>query len=122
MYEFQYRPSFVSEMRPKTMEGDHGDDLFSVWGAPFLKDGASEEEISLSRMVMKFQANFARNGNPNGEGLPHWPQYDQKEGYLQIGVPTQAAHGLKDKEVAFWTELRAKEAAERSTQRKHVEL
>ncbi|XP_005345686.1 liver carboxylesterase 1 isoform X2 [Microtus ochrogaster] len=122
MYEFQYRPSFVSDTRPKSLKGDHGDDLFSVWGAPFLKGGSSEEEINFSKMVMKFWANFARNGNPNGEGLPHWPQYDQKEGYLQIGVPTQAAHGLKDKEVAFWTELRANEAAERSTQRKHVEL
>ena len=37
MYEFQYRPSFVSDMRPKSVIGDHGDDLFSVWGAPFLK-------------------------------------------------------------------------------------
>lgn len=60
--------------------------------------------------------------NPTGEGLPHWPKYGQKEGYLQIGVPTQAAQRLKVKEVAFWTELRANEAAERSTQRKHVEF
>lgn len=37
MYEFQYRPSFVSDTRPKSLIGDHGDDLFSVWGAPFLK-------------------------------------------------------------------------------------
>lgn len=37
MYEFQYRPSFVSDTRPKSLKGDHGDDLFSVWGAPFLK-------------------------------------------------------------------------------------
>ena len=59
-----------------------------------------------------------------GKGCPigHNMKYDQNEGYLQIGVPTQAAHGLKVKEVAFWTELRANEAAEKSTQRKHVEL
>ena len=59
--------------------------------------------------------------NPNGEGLPHWPVYDQKEGYLQIGVPTQAAQKLKDKEVAFWTKLLA-EAVEKPLQTEHIEL
>ena len=48
--------------------------------------------------------------NPNGKGLPYWPEYDQKEGYLHIGATTQQAQRLKDKEVTFWTELRAKKS------------
>lgn len=50
--------------------------------------------------------------NPNGEGLPHWPEYDKKESYLQIGATTQQAQKLKDKEAAFWTSLRATEVEE----------
>ncbi|XP_049999679.1 carboxylesterase 1C-like isoform X4 [Alexandromys fortis] len=118
MYEFQYRPSFISDTRPKTVLGDHGDEIFSVFGAPFLKDGASEEETKLSKMVMKFWANFARSGNPNEKGLPHWPEYDLKEGYLQIGATTQQAQRLKAEEVTFWTELLAK----KSSQTVHTEL
>uniref|UniRef100_A0A8C4MTN7 Carboxylic ester hydrolase n=1 Tax=Equus asinus asinus TaxID=83772 RepID=A0A8C4MTN7_EQUAS len=135
VYEFQYRPSFSSVMRPKTVMWDHGDELFSLFGAPFLKGdgslqnlfisfptgGASEEEIKLSKMVMKFWANFARTGDPGAEELPHWPAYDQNEGYLKIGVPIEADQKLKDKEVAFWTELLAQKAVEEQHRRQPEE-
>lgn len=37
MYEFQYRPSFSLDKKPKTVIGDHGDEIFSVFGFPLLK-------------------------------------------------------------------------------------
>uniref|UniRef100_I3NH64 Carboxylic ester hydrolase n=1 Tax=Ictidomys tridecemlineatus TaxID=43179 RepID=I3NH64_ICTTR len=118
MYEFQYRPSFVSDMRPKTVIGDHGDELYSVFGAPILKaPGNSQNVVGTTSSSVQFLFDFVSR-NPNGEGLPHWPEYDQKEGYLKIGANTQAAQGLKEKEMALWTKLRAK----KPPQREHVEL
>lgn len=69
-----------------------------------------------------FPFDFPIPRNPNGEGLPHWPAYDQQEGYLQIGVPTQVAHKLKDDNIAFWTELFRKEAAKKPPHTEHIEL
>lgn len=37
MYEFQYRPRFSSELKSKTVIGDHGDEQSSVFGIPVLQ-------------------------------------------------------------------------------------
>ncbi|XP_044520075.1 liver carboxylesterase 1-like isoform X1 [Gracilinanus agilis] len=120
MYEFQHRPSFSENLKPETVMADHGDEIFSVFGAPFLKGGSPEKEKKLSRTVMKYWANFARNGNPNGEGLPKWPDYNQNEDYLQINITPQVGKKLKDKEVKFWTDIMSKKSAE--MKREHIEL
>ncbi|XP_027725250.1 liver carboxylesterase 1-like isoform X2 [Vombatus ursinus] len=109
LYEFQHRSSVWGNLKPATVKADHGDDIFSVFGSPFLRDGSPKEEKQLSRMVMKYWANFARNGNPNGEGLPKWPRYDQNGEYFHINITPKAAKKQKEKEVAFLTELLTKE-------------
>ncbi|NWV26538.1 SASB hydrolase, partial [Origma solitaria] len=70
-----------------------------------LSGEVTEEEKKLSRTLMKYWANFARNGNPNGEGLVEWPSYNLNEEYLQINLQQKKASKLKEKKVEFWKKL-----------------
>uniref|UniRef100_A0A8C4WSB8 Carboxylic ester hydrolase n=1 Tax=Gopherus evgoodei TaxID=1825980 RepID=A0A8C4WSB8_9SAUR len=83
-----------------------GDAMFvvpSIQTARYHRGDATEEEGKLSKTIMKYWANFARKGNPNGEGLMTWPVYNVDEQYLIIDIKQKAAKKLKENRVEFWT-------------------
>ncbi|NXL99448.1 SASB hydrolase, partial [Tyrannus savana] len=80
----------------------------------------TEEEKNLSRTLMKYWANFARNGNPNGEGLVEWPSYNLNEEYLQINLKQKKASKLKEEKVDFWRKLMLEKANRQSMENKKV--
>nr|XP_033797841.1 fatty acyl-CoA hydrolase precursor, medium chain-like [Geotrypetes seraphini]XP_033797842.1 fatty acyl-CoA hydrolase precursor, medium chain-like [Geotrypetes seraphini]XP_033797843.1 fatty acyl-CoA hydrolase precursor, medium chain-like [Geotrypetes seraphini] len=110
LYQFQHRPSAYGDSRPDFVKADHADEIGFVFGGPFLPTEvsllsvATEEEKRLSRTMMKYWANFARTGNPNGEGLVDWPVYDHREQYLELNLKQKTGKKLKDCRVTFWTE------------------
>ncbi|XP_005534672.2 PREDICTED: fatty acyl-CoA hydrolase precursor, medium chain-like, partial [Pseudopodoces humilis] len=118
-YEFQHRPSSVEGVVPEFVKADHGAEIAFVLGKPFLAGDATKEENKLSRTVMRYWTNFAKNGNPNGEGLVHWPQYGLEEKYLGIDLEQKAAEKLKEHRVQFWAQLMKQSQTER---RKHTDL
>ncbi|XP_040838510.1 cocaine esterase-like [Ochotona curzoniae] len=124
-YEFQHSPSFMKDFRPHHVRADHGDELPFLFRSTFsgTKVTLTEEEELLSRRMMKYWANFARTGNPNGEGLLHWPVLDQEEQYLQLKVQPAVGQALKAHRRHFWAQTLPKKMQELMwAEQKHVEL
>ncbi|XP_061243453.1 carboxylesterase 4A isoform X3 [Bos javanicus] len=104
LYEFEhYAPGTI--VKPRTDGADHGDEISFIFGSPFSKGHSSNKEKALSLQMMKYWANFARTGNPNGGKLPYWPRYNKDEKYLQLDLTTRVGVMLREEKMAFWKRL-----------------
>ncbi|KAF7482549.1 cocaine esterase isoform X1 [Marmota monax] len=128
-YEFQHRPSIFKNIKPPHVKADHGDEIIFVFGSYIngIRIELTEEEELLNRRMMKYWANFARNGhvhrNPNGEGLPHWPLFDQDQQYLQLDIQPAVGQALKAHRLQFWTKTLPQKIQElKGAEDKHTEL
>jgi para-nitrobenzyl esterase len=54
----------------------------------------SEEDRRLREAMITYWTNFARTGNPNGEGLVEWPEYRADRAYLELGDSIEAGTAL----------------------------
>jgi para-nitrobenzyl esterase len=97
MYLFDY-PSNLPQHPCANGRALHSADLFFVFGnfdvdyaddvigePRDASDAATRE--NLSQLMMRAWINFAKTGNPNGEGVPAWPKYDaETRATMRLGV------------------------------------
>ncbi|XP_005076235.1 acylcarnitine hydrolase [Mesocricetus auratus] len=124
-YEFQHQPSYVKDVRPPHVKADHADELPFVFGSFFfgMKLNLTEEEKLLNKRMMKYWTNFARQGNPNSEGLPYWPMLDHDEQYMKLDIQPAVGQALKARRLQFWTKTLPQKIQElKSSQNIHKEL
>ncbi|XP_035694709.1 uncharacterized protein LOC118428684 [Branchiostoma floridae] len=116
LYEMQYRPSIHPD-RPDWVGCDHADDLFMIWGLPFLEEVSqkyTKEDEEFSLTLMAYWANFARTGDPSDStggptdspSLPTWPQYTPDNPvYMKLDVVPTTDVGLKPEKAKLWNEI-----------------
>lgn len=42
------------------------------------------EDLAASDLMGRYWTNFAKTGDPNGEGLPRWPAFDEDEQQVMV--------------------------------------
>jgi para-nitrobenzyl esterase len=82
-YEFRF--SYVAESMRKQWPGaPHATDIpfvFDTVAARYGKD-LTDSDRAAAKAANAYWINFAKNGNPNGKGLPEWPAYSSKTDML----------------------------------------
>jgi len=81
-YRFDMAPFSKNPNAPR-LGAYHSAEIEYVFGQLDSKTDVTwrESDRQISDMMQKYWSNFAKNGNPNGPGLPSWPGYTATDGW-----------------------------------------
>ncbi len=96
----------------ETFGSYHGMELFYVfnnWENTLLGSGFlfKPEDKAVQDAMLKYWVNFANTGNPNGDNLKNWPQYQSStDCYLEIkSTPDGNQTGLRTAQSDLWDDV-----------------
>lgn len=113
---WEYRFSYVAtSMRSQWRGAPHATEIPYVFDTVKEKYGSelSEEGAQIAMQANAYWSNFAKTGNPNGQGLPAWPKYAPSSDILMnFTLSGPAAEPDPRKKQLDLTEARAQQRSE----------
>ena len=87
----------------------HGLEAGYVLGNLDRSEGYDDKDMELSGKMTSYWVNFAKTGDPNGQGLPDWPAYESKTDLnLEFSDTIRIHKHLLEKECDFMGRLSPK--------------
>lgn len=72
----------------------------------FQKSTSSDRERTMSTVIGTYWSNFAKTGNPNGDGLVEWPSYAKETDlHITLAENVTVSSGLRNETCTFWDSL-----------------
>ena len=81
-----YRFSYVAESaRDEQLGALHGFEIpytFNIPAALVGEDAVTADDRAMAALASAYWVSFAKTGDPNGEGRPHWPRHNPEAGLV----------------------------------------
>lgn len=112
VYRYRFDLSLPSATKKEGLGAYHSAEIEYVFGALDSKAGIPwrAEDRELSAAMQNYWVNFARTGNPNGDGLAKWPAYRANDDWqvMYLNAPSMAASDAQRERYLFLADARKK--------------
>jgi para-nitrobenzyl esterase len=92
LYDFSHLTGYPDDSPVRAMGAGHGFELPYTFGhAGYLPETATPADQRMVEVISSYWTNFAKTGDPNGQDLPQWPAFTERDQrVMNLGLPLGA--------------------------------
>jgi para-nitrobenzyl esterase len=90
---------YYNNHAPQAEGSGHGSDVPFHFQTLAVRGTPTPQDLSLSDLISTYDVNFAKTGDPNGPGLPHWPAFTDQNQQVMVfdAAPSARTYPLLEK-------------------------